>query len=78
MPDTRSPRTSVARPQAVESTGEAVAQEGMKTADNRTPITLISGFLGAGKTSLLQHLLRNRQARRRGGLVLWLLLSVKA
>lgn len=31
--------------------------------DTRTPITLISGFLGAGKTSLLQSLLRNREAR---------------
>lgn len=29
--------------------------------DDRVPITLISGFLGAGKTSLLQSLLKNRQ-----------------
>lgn len=29
--------------------------------DDRVPITLISGFLGAGKTSLLQNLLKNRE-----------------
>lgn len=29
--------------------------------DDRVPITLISGFLGAGKTSLLQSLLKNRE-----------------
>lgn len=29
--------------------------------DDRIPITLISGFLGAGKTSLLQSLLKNRE-----------------
>lgn len=29
--------------------------------DDRVPITLISGFLGAGKTSLLQSMLKNRE-----------------
>lgn len=32
--------------------------------DGRLPVTLISGFLGAGKTSLLQHILRNKQGLR--------------
>ena len=30
----------------------------------RLPITVLSGFLGAGKTSLLAHLLANRQGRK--------------
>ncbi|CAM9680657.1 unnamed protein product, partial [Hapterophycus canaliculatus] len=37
--------------------------------DDRVPITLISGFLGAGKTSLLQSLLKNRQGVRIGMVV---------
>lgn len=39
--------------------------------DDRVPITLISGFLGAGKTSLLQSLLKNREvrAKERGALL---------
>lgn len=31
---------------------------------SRLPITVLSGFLGAGKTSLLAHLLANREGRR--------------
>ncbi|MBM3279836.1 MAG: GTP-binding protein [Candidatus Handelsmanbacteria bacterium] len=30
-------------------------------ADNRLPVTVLSGFLGAGKTSLLNHILHNRE-----------------
>ncbi|WP_441339432.1 GTP-binding protein [Phenylobacterium sp.] len=30
--------------------------------DRRLPVTVLSGFLGAGKTSLLNHVLRNREA----------------
>eukprot|EP00904_Undaria_pinnatifida_P014190 jgi/Undpi1/9901/HiC_scaffold_28.g12355.m1 len=37
--------------------------------DRRIPITLISGFLGAGKTSLLQSLLKNREGVRIGMVV---------
>eukprot|EP00903_Cladosiphon_okamuranus_P018046 g16607.t1 len=37
--------------------------------DNRVPITLISGFLGTGKTSLLQSLLKNREGVRIGMVV---------
>ncbi len=28
------------------------------------PVTVLSGFLGAGKTSLLNHILRNQQSLR--------------
>lgn len=28
--------------------------------DRRLPVTVLSGFLGAGKTSLLDHILQNR------------------
>ncbi len=31
---------------------------------HRLPVTVLSGFLGAGKTSLLQHVLENREGRR--------------
>jgi G3E family GTPase len=30
----------------------------------RLPVTVLSGYLGAGKTSLLQHILHNREGRR--------------
>jgi hypothetical protein len=32
--------------------------------DPRLPVTLLSGFLGAGKTRLLNHVLHNREGRR--------------
>jgi G3E family GTPase len=32
--------------------------------DARLPVTVLSGFLGAGKTSLLNHVLANREGRR--------------
>ena len=34
--------------------------------DKRTPITILSGFLGAGKTTYLNHLLNNREGLRFG------------
>ena len=30
----------------------------------KLPVTVLSGFLGAGKTSLLNHILSNREGRR--------------
>ncbi len=30
----------------------------------RLPVTVLSGFLGAGKTALLNHILNNREGRR--------------
>ncbi len=32
--------------------------------DARLPVTVLSGFLGAGKTSVLNHVLRNRDGWR--------------
>ncbi|KGM06068.1 putative Zn homeostasis metal chaperone [Methylophaga thiooxydans] len=32
--------------------------------DNRLPVTVLSGFLGAGKTTVLNHILNNREGRR--------------
>jgi len=32
--------------------------------DGRLPVTVLSGFLGAGKTALLNHVLKNRENRR--------------
>lgn len=36
----------------------------MKQADERLPVTVISGFLGSGKTTLVNHLLNSMQRRR--------------
>ncbi|MBC2807500.1 GTP-binding protein [Rhizobium ruizarguesonis] len=36
----------------------------MMSADNRLPVTVLAGFLGAGKTTILNHVLRNREGRR--------------
>lgn len=32
--------------------------------DNRLPVTVLAGFLGAGKTTILNHVLRNREGLR--------------
>ena len=32
--------------------------------DSRMPVTVLSGFLGAGKTTVLNHILNNREGRR--------------
>tara|TARA_B100000482_G_scaffold126343_1_gene91563 strand:+ start:135 stop:245 length:111 start_codon:yes stop_codon:yes gene_type:complete len=29
--------------------------------NNRLPVTVLSGFLGAGKTNVLSHILNNRE-----------------
>ena len=31
---------------------------------NRLPVTVLSGFLGAGKTTALSHILNNRQNKK--------------
>jgi len=36
----------------------------MKGGDSRLPVTVLTGFLGAGKTTILNHVLRNREGRR--------------
>ncbi|MXO66200.1 GTP-binding protein [Altericroceibacterium endophyticum] len=36
----------------------------MPQLDNRLPVTVLSGFLGAGKTTTLNHILSNREGRR--------------
>ena len=35
-----------------------------KRRDDRLPVTVLAGFLGAGKTTVLNHILRNRGGRR--------------
>ena len=32
--------------------------------DSRLPVTVLSGFLGSGKTTMLRHALQNREGRR--------------
>ena len=34
------------------------------TAEKRLPVTVLSGFLGAGKTTVLNHVRNNREGRR--------------
>ena len=36
----------------------------MQTKHNKLPVTVLSGFLGAGKTSVLNHILNNRDGLR--------------
>ena len=31
---------------------------------NRLPVTVLSGFLGAGKTTILSHILNNRENKK--------------
>jgi G3E family GTPase len=41
----------------------------MPNADTRLPVTVLSGFLGVGKTTLLNHVLNNRKGRRVAAIV---------
>ncbi|NKF33505.1 GTP-binding protein, partial [Pseudomonas sp. BGM005] len=36
----------------------------MMRTDIRLPVTVLAGFLGAGKTTVLNHILSNREGRR--------------
>ncbi|CAM9156263.1 unnamed protein product [Ectocarpus sp. 13 AM-2016] len=54
---------------SAETTSQVEQGEEDGDSDDRVPVTLISGFLGAGKTSLLQSLLKNRQGIRIGMVV---------
>ena len=39
-------------------------ENNMVNASNNLPVTVLSGFLGAGKTTVLSHILNNREGRR--------------
>ena len=36
----------------------------MKSSDDRLPVTVLSGFLGSGKTTLMNHLLAEMDRKR--------------
>ena len=36
----------------------------MEAVEHRLPVTVLTGFLGAGKTTMLNHILHNREGRR--------------
>ena len=36
----------------------------MQALERKLPVTVLSGFLGAGKTALLNHILNNREGRK--------------
>ena len=36
----------------------------LNNTSNRLPVTVLSGFLGAGKTTVLSHILNNRQNKK--------------
>ena len=38
-----------------------MADETPTTADDRTPITVATGFLGAGKTTMVNHILKEQR-----------------
>ncbi|CBN79903.1 conserved unknown protein [Ectocarpus siliculosus] len=65
---TRSSSSLEAAASSAETTSQ-LEQDEEGGSDDRVPVTLISGFLGAGKTSLLQSLLKNRQGIRIGMVV---------
>lgn len=43
---------------------ERKRSEMIRCADHRTPVTLVTGYLGAGKTTLINHVLSERRGRR--------------
>ena len=36
----------------------------MHSSANKLPVTVLSGFLGAGKTTVLSHILNNREGKK--------------
>lgn len=40
------------------------APNALNKSPSRLPVTILSGFLGAGKTTVLNHILNNRQGQR--------------
>ena len=36
----------------------------MNVMEKKLPVTVLSGFLGVGKTTLLNHILNNREGRK--------------
>ena len=36
----------------------------MHSPANKLPVTVLSGFLGAGKTTVLSHILNNREGKK--------------
>lgn len=45
----------------VESLKKILNQTDLSKQDKKLPVTLLSGFLGSGKTTLMNHILSNRQ-----------------
>ena len=39
-------------------------QEMQPTIQKKLPVTVLSGFLGAGKTTILSHILNNRESKK--------------
>jgi len=48
----------------INSSDSLSVSSGDATADRRLPVTVLSGFLGAGKTTILNHLINNREGLR--------------
>ena len=51
------------------SPAEAAGVVEAEPEDKRVPVTLLSGFLGVGKTSLLRHMLTNKEGLKIGVIV---------
>ena len=39
-------------------------RDGNNVVEQKLPVTVLSGFLGAGKTTVLGHILNNRQGKK--------------
>src|SRR5262249_21976710 len=67
----RPARTAQARPHRPRAAARFHGGPGMTTSrtPTRVPCTIVTGFLGAGKTTLIRHVLANAGGRRLAGLV---------